>query len=160
MDEQNVEDRFVCVWLDNQLMRSEDYIDTQDQIRTIIKAFLNFKDSNQCVDFITDTTDAKIFFITTNVLGKILVPIIHFFEQIHSIYIFYTKKSSDEDWTKDYKKIKGIYNDIIQICDRFKQDATITCISFKCKLNNEMTIKTKQKVYLRTLFFFYRILLI
>jgi tetratricopeptide (TPR) repeat protein len=126
MDEQNVEDRFVCVWLDNQLMRSEDYIDTQDQIRTIIKAFLNFKDSNQCVDFITDTTDAKIFFITTNVLGKILVPIIHFFEQVHSIYIFYTKKSSDEDWTKDYKKIKGIYNDITQICDRFKQDTTVT----------------------------------
>ncbi|CAF3809219.1 unnamed protein product [Rotaria sp. Silwood1] len=122
MTEQKVDQRFVCVWLDNRLIRSVEYIDTQDQLRTIIKTFVTFNDSNYCVDFITNTTDAKIFFITSNILGRIIVPTIHPFEQIDSIYIFHGNKSSDDQWTEDYKKIKGIFNDITLICDRLKQD--------------------------------------
>jgi tetratricopeptide (TPR) repeat protein len=124
MNEEDIEQRFVCVWLDNQLMRSEDYVDTQDHLRTVVKAFLTFNDSNRCVDFITDVTDARIFFITSNVLAKILVPLIHPFEQIDSIYIFHSNKLSDEEWIKDYEKIKGIFHDIKLISDRFIQDTT------------------------------------
>jgi hypothetical protein len=124
MDQRKVEQNFVCVWLDNRLIRSDDYIDTQDQLRTVIKTFHTFKDSNLCVDFITNATNAKVCFITSNILGKILVPTIHSFEQIDSIYIFYTNKSTNEDWTKDYKKIKGVFHDITQIYDQFKQDTT------------------------------------
>jgi tetratricopeptide (TPR) repeat protein len=124
MAQQKVEERFICVWLDNRLMRSEEYIDTQDQLRTIIKTFVTFNDSNYCVDFITNTTDAKIFLITSNILGRILVPTIHPFEQLYSIYIFHGNKSSDDKWTKDYNKIKEVFNDITLIYDRFKQDTT------------------------------------
>jgi len=124
MEDEKIEQRFVCVWLDNRLMRSEDYIDTQDQLRNVVKSFLTYSNLNECVDFISDTTDARIFFITSNVLAKILVPLIYEFEQIDSIYIFYSKNSSDEEWTKDYKKIKGIFNDVKSICDRFIQDTT------------------------------------
>ena len=92
MAHQKVEQRFICIWLDNRLMRSEDYIDTQDQLKTVIKDFREFKDANQCVDFITDIIDAKVFFITSNVLGRIIVPLIHLCEQIDSIYIFYSNE--------------------------------------------------------------------
>jgi tetratricopeptide (TPR) repeat protein len=124
MTQQKVEQRFVCIWLANRLTRSEDYIDTQDQLRTVIKDFRDFKDSNQCVDFITDIIDVKVFFITSNILGKIIVPLIHSCEQIDSIYIFHAKKLSDEEWTNNYKKIKGVFNDITLICDRFKKETT------------------------------------
>ncbi len=116
--------RFVCVWLDNRLMRSEEYIDTQDQLRTIIKDFKDFNNPHQCLDFITNLTDTKVFFITSNVLGKTLVPIIHSFKQVDSIYIFIANKSLDEEWTKDYTKMKGVFNDIQLIYDRFKQNTT------------------------------------
>ncbi|CAF1037643.1 unnamed protein product [Rotaria sordida] len=122
MTEQQINQRFICVWLDNQLIRSVEYIDTQDELRTLIKTFVTFKDSNYCVDFITNITDTKIFLITSNILGRIIVPTIHPFEQIDSIYIFHGNKPSDDQWTKDYKKIKGIFNDITLIYDRFKQD--------------------------------------
>jgi hypothetical protein len=131
MDHQKVEKNLVCAWLDNRLIRSEDYIDTQDQLRTIIKTFHTFKDSNLCVDFITNATNAKVCLITSNILGKIIVPTIHLFEQIDSIYIFISNKSSDDDWTKDYKKIKGVFRDITQICDQFKQNTTTTTVKDK-----------------------------
>jgi hypothetical protein len=34
--EEKIESKFICVWLDNQLMKSEDYVDTQDQLETLI----------------------------------------------------------------------------------------------------------------------------
>ncbi|CAF4543722.1 unnamed protein product, partial [Rotaria sp. Silwood2] len=64
-----------------------------------------------------------------------IVPTIHPFEQVDSIYIFHGNKSSDDQWTKDFKKIKEIFNDITLICDRFKQD-----IIQKEKDNNSFTI--------------------
>jgi tetratricopeptide (TPR) repeat protein len=125
-DEEKIESKFICVWLDNQLMKSEDYVDTQDQLEALVKIFRTFRNSDQCVDFITDITEQKIFFITTNILGKFLVPLIHSYEQIDSIYLFYSTKSTDNEliWTKDYKKIKEIFHDIKLIPNRFLQDTT------------------------------------
>jgi tetratricopeptide (TPR) repeat protein len=125
-DEEKIESKFICVWLDNQLMKSEDDVDTQDQLETLVKIFRTFRNSDQCVDFITDITEQKIFFITTNILGKFLVPLIHSYEQIDSIYLFYSTKSTDNEliWTKDYKKIKEIFHDIKLIPNRFLQDTT------------------------------------
>ena len=119
-----MEQRFICIWLDNQLMKSEDYVDTQDQIKNIINDFHTFRDSDKCIDFVTDLTDTKVYFITSNVLAKILLPTIHSCEQIHSFYIFYTKKSSDEQWTTNYDKIKGVFHDIKLIYEQFIKDTT------------------------------------
>ena len=70
MEEENMEQRFICVWLDNQLMKSEDYVDTQNHLRTLVKFFQSFTNSDACVDFITDITGARIFLITSYALGK------------------------------------------------------------------------------------------
>ena len=137
MTQRKGEEKIICVWLDNQLMRSEDYIHTQDQLRTITEDFVTFNNSNHCVDFITNTIDANIFFITSNVLGKIIIPVIHIFEQIHSIYIFSTKKSLNDEWTKDYKKIKRVFHDITLIYDQFKQDTTIPATTIITKDEND-----------------------
>ncbi len=102
-DEEKVESKFICVWLDNKLIKSEEYVDTQDQLQTLVQVFRTFRNSDQCVNFITDITQGKIFFITSNLLGKFVVPLIHSYEQIDSIYIFYSTKSTDDElWTKDY----------------------------------------------------------
>jgi hypothetical protein len=41
--EEKIESKFICVWLDNQLMKSEDYVDTQDQLGTLVKIFRIFR---------------------------------------------------------------------------------------------------------------------
>lgn len=122
-DEEKVESKFICVWLDNKLIKSEEYADTQDELQTLVQVFRTFRNLDQCIDFITDITEGKIFFITSNTLGKFLVPLIHSYEQIDSIYIFYSTKSTDvELWTKDYKKIKEIFHDMKLIPNRFLKD--------------------------------------
>jgi hypothetical protein len=41
--EEKIESKFICVWLDNQLMKSEDYVDTQDQLEILVKIFRIFR---------------------------------------------------------------------------------------------------------------------
>ena len=124
MAEAKNEKKIVCIWLDNQLIRSEDYLDAQEELRAITKDIHTYNDCDACIDFLTDIDDGKIILITSNVLGKFLVPSIHSIENLHLIYIFYWKKSSDIQWTNDYPKIQ-VFNQMKLICDRFLKDTTI-----------------------------------
>ena len=85
-----------CVWFDNQLLRSEECINTQEELQALFECFQSFNNSQLCMEFLTNQTEREILFITSNILGKNLVPNIHSFDQIDSIYIFSLKKSSDE----------------------------------------------------------------
>lgn len=124
-DEETIQSKFICTWLDNKLIKSEEYADAQDQLQTLAPLYRTFRDSDQCIDFITDVTEGKIIFITSNLLGKNIVPLIHTYEQIHAIYIFHSNKSADNVlWTNDYKKIKEVFYDISLIPNQFVKDTT------------------------------------
>ena len=124
MVEAKNERKFVCIWLDNQLIRSDDYLDTQEELRAIIKDLYTYNDCDACIDFLTDIDDGKIILITSNVLGKLLIPSIYSIENLYLIYIFYRKKSSDIRWTNWYPKIQ-VFDQMKLICDRFLKDTTI-----------------------------------
>jgi tetratricopeptide (TPR) repeat protein len=124
MDPEKIKSRFICVWLDNQTNRSNDSISAQDDLQTVVNSFRNYNDLNKCVDFIINIKNAKIIFITVDLLAEEIVPVIHFCEQIHSIYIFTTHTSIQKQWTKDYTKIKGFYDDVKVICQKIKGNPT------------------------------------
>ncbi|CAF4936813.1 unnamed protein product, partial [Rotaria socialis] len=55
-------------------------------------------------------------------LGEALVPMIHNYEQIDSIYIYCDNKNKHEKWANKIKKIKGVFQDLEPIFDAFRRD--------------------------------------
>lgn len=122
---EEVSSRFVCIWLDNQLIRNEDYTESFNQIRAVATDFKTFSNCDECIDVITDITNQRIIFIVSYLLGKRLIPLIHDYEQIDVIYIFSTRKlSDDQSWVEDFRKIKGIFENMKLIPNRFLEDST------------------------------------
>ncbi|CAF4790650.1 unnamed protein product [Rotaria sp. Silwood1] len=135
MSHGRIDSKFICVWLDKQHIRSEDYVNAQSQLRNVVNSFRGFHNTHQCVDFIINNQNAKILLITSDEFAHIIMPVIYSCEQIHSIYVFNSNKSANDKWTKDYEKIKGFYNDMKLICDQIKESISqsgndIVSISF------------------------------
>jgi hypothetical protein len=117
-----VED-FILVWLDQTIDESND--DTRNsisQLQCIVNFIYPFIDSNQCIDFITDTTNEKVFLIIDGSLAQQLLPLIENIIQIESIYILCNDKVVHEQWTKEHQKVKGVFTQIQLICEMLKTD--------------------------------------
>ena len=114
----------MCVWLDNHLVRSQDYLNTQQDIINLFQSSQIFHDSEQCVDFITDLENSKVFLIISYRLGQLLLPLIHHCEQIESVYVFCSVNLSpiDDQWTKQIGKIKGIFQNLELIYEALVHD--------------------------------------
>ena len=114
---------FVVVWLDPALTEiNTDHQKFISQLHYIINCVSIFSDLDQCIDFITDLTNEKLFLIVSDTYGDHLVSLIHDFSQIQTIYLFSELKSKDQQWSEDLKKVKGIFNQTQSICDSLKRD--------------------------------------
>jgi tetratricopeptide (TPR) repeat protein len=115
---QRIAQNFLLVWVDNNIDESkEDCRNTLLQLRTIVNDVHIFTQSDQCIQFLDDVEDEKVFVIVSGSLGQQFVPDIHALSQVDSIYIFCANKSRHEQWTKEWVKIKGVHTDIELICE-------------------------------------------
>ncbi|CAF4218729.1 unnamed protein product, partial [Adineta steineri] len=76
--------------------------------------------SDQCISFLNKLKDEENFAIISGSLGQHLVPKIHGVSKLDGIYIFCDDVSYHQQWTKDWNKIKGVHNNIKDICDALK----------------------------------------
>jgi hypothetical protein len=76
---------------------------------------------NECVDFIKNIKEEKVFMISSGAFGQTTVPIVHDMPQVSSIYIFCDNKTRHEQWTKEWSKVKGVFTEITLICQALKQ---------------------------------------
>ncbi|CAF1174591.1 unnamed protein product [Didymodactylos carnosus] len=109
-EENNLED-FTVVWLDANIDKTKDCLDTQTQLRQRINYLKTFTNADECVDYVTKIQNEKVFFIVSGTMGEIVVPLIYDVPQIHSIYVFCGNKAKQEKWTKQCEKVSGIYID-------------------------------------------------
>jgi tetratricopeptide (TPR) repeat protein len=116
---------FRLVWLDSSIdgVHNNDCINTITKLGQVVKTGKKFTDIDECVDFITDIEDEKIFMITSGELGQKAIPIIHDMAQIDRIYIFCKNKALHEQWTQVWPKVRGVFTDITPICEAFKKAA-------------------------------------
>jgi len=116
---------FRLIWLDSSIdeVDDEDSINTIRELRKVVNTVNKFIDVDECVDFMTDIEDEKIFLIVSGSLGQHLVPNIHDLPQLDAIYIFCENKSRHEQWIKEWVKIKAIHIDIKPICQALQQAA-------------------------------------
>ena len=90
-----------------------------NQLRQILNEVKVFNDQDECMDYLTDVTNKKIFMIiSNNLIMKEFISFIHDFQQVHSIYMYSTTTSIDQSWPK----FKGMFSSITTICDSIKND--------------------------------------
>jgi tetratricopeptide (TPR) repeat protein len=119
---------FRLLWLDSNIdeVNNVDSINTITKLRQVVHTVKKFLDVDECVDFMSDIEDEKIFMICSGKLGQITIPLVHDMVQINCVYIFCQHKNQHEQWAKEWPKVKGVYTDITSICEALKQ-ATQEC---------------------------------
>jgi len=116
---------FRLVWLDSNIddVNNNDCMITITKLRQVVNAVQTFTNADECIAFINNIEDEKIFMISSGKLGETTVPIVHDKAQLSAIYIFCGNKTRHECWTQQWPKVKGVYTDITPICEALEQAA-------------------------------------
>ncbi|CAF2656005.1 unnamed protein product [Rotaria sp. Silwood2] len=123
-DANNIVQNFLLIWLDAKIDESsDDYLNSIKQLREIVNTIEIFRDTDECIDYISELQNEKSFLIISGTLCQTIVPLIHNMPQLYSIYIFCQKQDKYEEWIKDWTKVKGIFIEITPICDSVRESA-------------------------------------
>jgi tetratricopeptide (TPR) repeat protein len=128
---------FLLVWLDRSIDEEtdDDCRHTIIKLRQVVNQINTFTDVDECIDFISDIEDDKIFIIVSGEYSEITVPVLQDILPVSCIYIFSKNKPQHEQWTLQWSKVKGVFTDITSICEVLKQaakdcDQNMVSISF------------------------------
>jgi hypothetical protein len=118
------DDGLAVIWYDTSINRNEqDDQYSMSQLRLVNNSIVIFTNEQQCLEFINKVNKKKkLFLIVSGSLGKNFVPKICDYLQIYSIYIFCGKKINHESWAEKYKKIKGVFDNITELCEYLQRD--------------------------------------
>ena len=113
----------LLIWLDANINEKTDENSRKNIIllENIINNINIFTNSKECIHFLNETINEKIFLIISGTFGEHLIHEIHNLNQIDSIYIYSIDKLKHEQWTKQWIKIKGIFTNMSLLCDILKQ---------------------------------------
>ncbi|UJR06961.1 hypothetical protein I4U23_011249 [Adineta vaga] len=81
----------------------------QKKLKRAINHFKIFDDLDECVDYLTDLENQIVMLIISDASGPIIIPAVNDFPQLKAIYVYSVDKKMAEEWTKENKKIKGVY---------------------------------------------------
>jgi tetratricopeptide (TPR) repeat protein len=111
-------------WLDKSINNNnEDCQNNIQKLKCLVHSVETFTDRDQCVDFLTDNGDKKVFLIVSGTFCRNMVPLICDISHLHTIFILCRNKTKDEQWVKQWPKIRGVFTDISSICDVLKDTA-------------------------------------
>ncbi|CAF0824070.1 unnamed protein product [Adineta steineri] len=105
-------ENITLIWFDPDI---ESHIDTEttiERLREINDYVLFYTELNQCRTRIQSIHNEKIFLIISDTQASKLLPSIMNLPQIDSIFIFRTDKTEDKNFTNEYVKIVGVYEDL------------------------------------------------
>ncbi|CAF1431081.1 unnamed protein product [Adineta steineri] len=113
---------YLLVWVDAGIHQTNtDCQNTLTQLRAVVNDITICTQPNECIEFLDKFKDENAFVITSGSLGQDLVPKIHGVPKLDAIYIFCGNISYHQQWAKDWNKIKGVHNNIKDICDALKK---------------------------------------
>ncbi|CAF3913600.1 unnamed protein product [Rotaria sp. Silwood1] len=116
---------FYLVWLDESIdeTNNKDYHNMIIKLRQVINTVNIFTDVDECIDFITDIKEEKLFMISIGALGQTTATVVHEIAQVHAMYVLCGEKIRHEQWATQWPKVKGVFTDITPICEALKQAA-------------------------------------
>ena len=115
-------ERFLLIWVNTTIDQSnQNYQIILAQLKSIANTVNIFNELDTCVDFLTSVEHVKACLIVDDIFGEKLIPLIHDFVQVHTIYILSNKDFKDEKTSKTWSKVIGVYTEIAPICESLHQ---------------------------------------
>jgi hypothetical protein len=94
------------IWLDAFANQTKENLEIQQQFRSIIHHLEIFESVHDCEQYIQQTPkNDRFFLIVSGRLGQEIVPRIHHYRQILSIYVYCMNKKLNEEWAKHFSKV-------------------------------------------------------
>jgi len=113
----------ILVWLDASSEKTNDVTQkTINHFRRVTNIVQVYSDLEKCYQFMSSIQDEKILFVVSGSFGPQILSRIENFDQLYSAYIFCGNKANHIEWSKQYKKIKGIHTQIKDLCDALRYD--------------------------------------
>src|SRR5690349_20896143 len=101
-------ENFIVIWLDSKANEANN--DTQHTIKCLqrmVNTIRKFSNPDECVNYLTEIENEKVFVIVSGRLGDNLIPLISEMSQLAAIYIFCQNESRYKHWIEEWKKVKG-----------------------------------------------------
>jgi tetratricopeptide (TPR) repeat protein len=114
----NVQREYIIIWLD------PNHDDDYHKLSQLVHSLKIFSKTDECINYINihhQTLDEKIFLRISDSLAHD-IPILHALPQINSIYVCYDNNSKYDQWIKEWRKVKGVYNDFTSFYNQLKMD--------------------------------------
>ncbi len=100
------------------------------QLRSIVNNIKTLTDIDQCVNFLEQIKNEKVFLIISDCFVKQIASLEEQFTQLNSIYVFCNEKSNYDKIIKTYKKGKGVFTQMKPLCNELKKEVR--------QLNNDL----------------------
>ncbi|CAF1327966.1 unnamed protein product [Didymodactylos carnosus] len=120
-DEKNNED-FTVIWLEKHT--TDDYSNRKADIRHLINYIKTFTNIDQCKEYLSNNRNQKVLFVVTGVLGETTIPLVHEQSNIMCIYVYCENMLKHQDWAKNFKKIRGVFDSKQLLIDALTRDVT------------------------------------
>ena len=97
---------FCLIWLDPGA-NVEETAYAEQQLRSLINYFQRFQDVRKCQKYIQECSENdRLILIVSGQLGEAIVPAIHDYQQVVSIYVYCMNKKRNELWSSKHSKVK------------------------------------------------------
>ncbi|CAF0746347.1 unnamed protein product [Adineta ricciae] len=114
---------YSLIWLDNAVNQSFENLQAQQVLRKLIHHLLIFEDVELCLDYIDHlSSNDRVLLIVNGRLGQIIVPQVVLLRQIVSIYVYCIDKQTNEKWTRNFTKVKGVFVQLNDLIEQIRTD--------------------------------------
>ncbi|CAF2648846.1 unnamed protein product [Rotaria sp. Silwood2] len=84
---------------------------------------MKFQDVKQCQEYIEKQSQkGRLIMIVSGRLGREIVPSIHKLRQVISIYVYCMDKKSNEQWARNFAKVKAVIVEVNELISRIETD--------------------------------------
>lgn len=118
-----VVENFVVVWLDSHISpTNRDCRNSITGLHHIVNSISTYTEVDECLTFLQQIQDEKVFLIVSGSLGEQIVPIVQNFHQLNFVYVFCSNRAKHELWASQYSNIRGIFTEIQPLCETLQHD--------------------------------------
>jgi tetratricopeptide (TPR) repeat protein len=152
---------YLIIWMDDNTGEiNTDCRNAIAQLHTVVSDIHTFTERDECIDFLTEINDRKVFLITGNVMGQFIIPLIHDIPQLHSVFIFCHKETPHQEWIANWNKIRNVYTEITPFCEALQsavkqcnQDSIPMCFVGKTKEGSSQSLNQLEPLFMYTQIF-------
>ncbi|CAF1006823.1 unnamed protein product [Rotaria sordida] len=119
--ERNFEEN-TLIWLDKDLYNSYEINQVKLKLRQIINYTKMFKNTDECVDYMSSNENEQVYLLISGSLADIVVPLIYQIEQIKMIYVVCINIQYHGKLSQTFDKIGGIFTNLNMLYDALRRD--------------------------------------